>query len=263
MLHVMICDDETASLTFLEALVREWAAERKWETHITTYRNAEQFLFGREDLEEADIMLLDIDMPGASGIDLARRLRREGKNVQIIFVTGLVEYALEGYDVEAVSYLVKPVERERLFACMDRARERCRREEPVLLLELAGGTARVRLAEICYLESDAHDTQVYCVRSVYALGTGKDTEPCKGREPARKKEVLRSRTGIRELEERLMLSGGSFFRIHRSYVVNLAYVSRIARKEVLMDSGESLPVSRSRWEALSRAYLDYYKGGSQ
>lgn len=242
MLHFIICDDETASLSFLETLVREWAAQRRQETAITLCRSAEQFLFVREDQAEADIMLLDIDMPGLNGIGLARRLRQEGKSVQIIFVTGLTDYVLEGYDVEAVSYLIKPVDRERLFSCLDRAEERCRKEEPVLLLELAGGTARVKLAEICYLESDAHDTQVHCMRPL---------------------DTVRSRTGIRELEERLALLGGGFFRIHRSYVVNLAYVSRIARKEVLMDSGESLPVSRSRWEALNRAYLDYYKGSSQ
>ena len=160
MLHVIICDDEAASLSFLETLVREWAAGRKCGIAVTPCKSAEQFLFNREDWEEADIMLLDIDMPGMNGISLARRLRQEGKRVQIIFATGLADYVLEGYDVEAVSYLIKPVEREKLFACLDRAKERCGQEEPVLLLDLAGGTARVRLAQICYLESDAHDTQV-------------------------------------------------------------------------------------------------------
>ena len=262
MLHVIICDDEAASLSFLETLVREWAAGRKCGIAVTPCKSAEQFLFNREDWEEADIMLLDIDMPGMNGISLARRLRQEGKRVQIIFATGLADYVLEGYDVEAVSYLIKPVEREKLFACLDRAKERCGQEEPVLLLDLAGGTARVRLAQICYLESDAHDTQVHCVRSAYSM----EEEPPQAKSrtvqetevTAVTTETVRCRTGIRELEERLARYGG-FFRIHRSYVVNLAYVSRITRKDVLMDSGETLPVSRNRWEALNRAYLNYYK----
>ena len=109
MLHVIICDDEAASLSFLETLVREWAAGRKCGIAVTPCKSAEQFLFNREDWEEADIMLLDIDMPGMNGISLARRLRQEGKRVQIIFATGLADYVLEGYDVEAVSYLIKPV----------------------------------------------------------------------------------------------------------------------------------------------------------
>lgn len=260
MLHVMICDDETVSLSFLDRTVREWAAERRCEVKIKLYQSAEQFLFDREDQEEADIMLLDIDMPGLSGIDLAHRLRREEKRTQIIFVTGLSDYMLEGYDVEAVSYLLKPVDAGKLFICLDRAKERRQKEEPVLLLELPGGMARVKLAKICYLESDAHTTQVHCMRSFYSAGTepGKqDSMEVTGGTGV--KFTMRSRTGIRELEERLAVFGGGFFRIHRSYIVNLAYVNRISRREVLLDGGETLPVSRSRWEALNRAYLDYYK----
>ncbi len=260
MLQIMICDDETVSLSFLERTVREWAAERKWEVKISLYQSAEQFLFDSEDQEEADILLLDIDMPGLSGIDLAHRLRREGKRAQIIFVTGLADYMLEGYDVEAVSYLLKPVDTGKLFICLDRARERRQKEEPVLLLELSGGMARVGLTKICYLESDAHTTQGHCIRSLYSSGTepGKpDSMEVSGRTGV--KFTMCSRTGIRELEERLAALGSGFFRIHRSYIVNLAYVSRINRREVLLDDGEALPVSRSRWEALNRAYLDYYR----
>ena len=111
-----------------------------------------------------------------------------------------------------MSYLIKPVEREKLFACLDRAKERCGQEEPVLLLDLAGGTARVRLAQICYLESDAHDTQVHCVRSAYSMEeeppqtksrTVQETEVT-----AVTTETVRCRTGIRELEERLARYGG-------------------------------------------------------
>ena len=105
-------------------------------------------------------------------------------------------------------------------------------------MDTPGGTARVRVRDICYLESDAHDTWVHC-----AGGKG----------------PVRCRVGIRQLEERLERQGG-FFKIHRSYLVNLAYVNRIEKKEAVMDSGEVLPVARNRWEALNRAYLDYYRG---
>ena len=96
MLKFIICDDETASLSLMETLVRTWSAERKCEAKITLCRNAEQFLFLWEDKKDADIIILDIDMPGMNGIRLARRLREEGGAAQIIFATGLAEYALEG-----------------------------------------------------------------------------------------------------------------------------------------------------------------------
>lgn len=266
MLHFIICDDEAASLSWQAALVREWAADRKCETELTLCRSAEQFLFRWEEKKEADIMLLDIDMPGMDGVSLARRLREEGDAVQIIFVTGLVDYVLEGYDVEAVSYLIKPVDREKFFACLDKARERCRKAEPVLVLEMAGSVARVRLTDICYLESDAHDTQVHCLcTSGSRRGAPKG---CRREEPGRLRDgkaeeqetvTMRSKAGIHEMEMRLAQMSGSFFRIHRSYVVNLAYVSRIAKKEVMMDTGETLPVARGRWEALNKAYLGYFR----
>lgn len=237
-LYIVICDDETAQTVLLEALAGEWADARKLEIRTEVCQNAEQFLFRQEE-RQADIALLDIDMPGMDGLSLARRIRERGDGTQIVFVTGLADYALEGYEVDAVSYLLKPVKKERFFACLDRAAERCGRAEPALLLELPGGAGRVRLRDICYLESAAHDTLVRCAR------TG---------------ETLRCRIGIRELEERILQESGFFVKIHRSYLVNLAYVSRIARREVLMDTGERLPVAKGRWEALNRAYLDYYRG---
>lgn len=266
MLHFIICDDEASSLSWQEVLVREWAADRKCEAELTLCRSAEQFLFRWEEKKEADIMLLDIDMPGMDGVTLARRLREEGDTVQIIFVTGLVDYVLEGYDVEAVSYLIKPVDREKFFVCLDKARERCRKAEPVLVLEMAGSTARVRLKDIYYLESDAHDTLAHCLCT--SVGGRGASEGCQREESGRLRNgkaeeqgtvTMRSRTGIHEMEMRLAQMSGSFFRIHRSYVVNLAYVSRIAKREVVMDTGEALPVARGRWEALNKAYLDYYR----
>ena len=56
------------------------------------------------------------------------------------------------------------------------------------------------------------------------------------------------------------MAGGSFFKIHRSYLVNLSWASRITRKEVVMDTGQALPIARGRWEAVNQAYLDYYRG---
>lgn len=240
MLHITICDDEQTQLTLLQSFLMKWAGTRKYELKINLFQNADQFLFCWEEKKELDILLLDIDMPGMDGLSLARRLRAEGESVQIIFITGLTDYILEGYDVDALSYLIKPVKEEQLFSCLDKAKERCGQSAPVLLLETAGGAARVKLADICYLESNAHDTQVHYTRHAH-------------------NDFIRCKTGIHELEKQLQAQSNAFFKIHRSYLVNLAYISKITRKEVLVDSGEALPVARGRWEALNKAYLDYYR----
>ena len=89
MLHITVCDDEKTQLAFLEKCVREWAGDRRWETQICLCQSADQFLFELEEKRKTDVALLDIDMPGMSGISLARRLRERGETLQIIFVTGL------------------------------------------------------------------------------------------------------------------------------------------------------------------------------
>ena len=110
MLHITICDDEKTQLALLYSFVTEWAGQQKYELEISQYQNADQFLFMQEENPEPDILLLDIDMPGTNGLSLALHLRSKGGAAQIIFITGLTDYILEGYDVEAVSYLIKPVE---------------------------------------------------------------------------------------------------------------------------------------------------------
>lgn len=238
MLHITICDDEPVQLSLLEAFVTDWARQKNAEIKIDLCKNADQFLFLWEEKKDIDILLLDIEMPGMNGILLAHKLRDMGENLQILFVTGMTEFALEGYDVDAVSYLLKPVRRERLFACLDKAQARCGQKEPELLLESVGELVRVKLMDISYLESLGHDTMVHCLSR---------TEP------------VRCKKGILQMERRLQQESASFFKIHRSCLINLAHVERITRKEVQMETSERLPIARGRWEELNRAYLNYYR----
>lgn len=238
MLRLAICDDEPVQLSFLEAAVTDWAKQTNTELKIDLCKNADQFLFLWEEKKDIDILLLDIDMPGMSGISLARRLRSMGESLQIIFVTGVADYVLEGYDVDAVSYLLKPVKKERLLACLDRAKGRCGKKEPEFVLEVSGEIVKVKLSDICYLESAAHDTLIFSIHA---------------------KEPLRCKTGILEMERQLQTESASFFKIHRSYLINLSHVDRISRKEVVMETAAVLPIARGKWEACNQAYLDYYR----
>ena len=191
-LHIVICDDETSQISLLEKYVYIWAEEKKIEVFLQRCQNADQFLFLWEEKKDVDILLLDIEMPGMDGMKLAKYLRKAGEQLQILFITGNTDYVMEGYDVEAVSYLLKPVNEERFFSCMERAVLRIGREEPVLLLEAAGEIEKVRLKDICYLESDGHDTIVYQEKEL---------------------KQLRSKLGIQKLEKEIMEKSGMFYKI--------------------------------------------------
>ena len=233
-LRVAVVDDEEAARELYGALARDWARRRSIEAEVAAFASAEQLLFSLDDAP-CDIVLLDIEMPGLDGMGLARELRARGERTQIVFVTGIIDYALDGYDVDAASYLLKPVRAEKLEAALDRALDRAGREEPVLVVESAGETSRVPLTRICFLEARGHDTLADGTRLV-------------------------STRGIAQMEAELAKVSGLFLKTHRSYLVSLPHVRRITRRDVEMDTGDVLPIARGRWEELNRAWLAWCRG---
>ena len=260
MLHITICDDEPSQLSLLETYVRSWMEQEKIEAEIFCCRNADQFFFQWEEKRNTDLLLLDIEMPGMNGVDLAKKLRKMGESLQILFITGNAEYALDGYEVEAVSYLLKPVKEEQLISCLNRAKARLGREEPAILLEAAGELSRVKIRDISFLESAGHDTLVYLNREENGSKTAgrSGTATVQQSNPA-ETEILRSKMGIQKLEQLLREQSDSFYKIHRSYLINLMHVKKITRKEVVMEHDRIVPIARGKWEQLNQAYLTYYR----
>lgn len=237
MLHFAICDDERTVLEGLGREVEEWARAGQEACSVELFDTADAFLFAWEEKKNTDVLLLDIEMPGTDGVALARKLRSMGERLSIIFVTGNPDFALEGYDLEADSYIVKPLERKRLWTALDRARERMRHREALLVALSAGEAERVYVSDICFLESDGHSTILW------------------------KKDgaKLECRASIRQLEQELEEMSDAFFKPHRSYFINLGYVERISKKDVRMENQKLIPVARGKWEALNQAYLKYFR----
>lgn len=111
---IAICDDNKAQIEFLSAAVLHWGEKRDIHPQIFTFENGESFLFQYTEDKSFDILLLDIEMRQLNGVQLAKTIRRENKEVQIIFITGYMDYISDGYDVEALHYLLKPVSEEKL-----------------------------------------------------------------------------------------------------------------------------------------------------
>ena len=185
-------------------------------------------MFHYEEKKDYDILLLDIEMSRMDGVSLARTVRKENETVQIIFVTGYSDYIAEGYDVAALHYLLKPVREEKLFQVLDRALEKLHRNERTLTLELSGEVRRIPLYEIRYLE----------VYKNYVTIHGKEDYTVK-----------------KTLGEFEALLDESFFRLGRSYILNLNCVERITRTEVTLNDGSVLPSSRNMYEPLNRAII--------
>lgn len=227
---IAICDDEERELTALSYLVREWGKNAGYTCEIFTFSSAEAFLFEYESNKIFDLLLLDIEMKALSGIDLAKRIRADKSRAEIIFITSYFEFAGEGYEVDALHYLIKPVAKKKLFAVLDKAADRLQTEPPHVIINTEGSMVKLYTADILYVEAFLHYLNIHTKSGEYRV-----------------KESLSS------FEERL---SNEFFRIHRSYLVSLKYVTRITRTSVRIEGGEELPLARGKYDAINRAFIE-------
>ena len=231
-LKIAVCEDDQAQRDALCALVARWAAAREHRAAVGPYPSAEAFLFDYAETRDFDILLLDVEMGAMNGVELARRLRRDKCRAEIIFLTSHTEFIGEGYEVDALHYLIKPVGAEKLFHVLDRAAERAAISPPSIVVSSEGQTIRLYEREIRYIEAFLHEC-------VIAADSGK----------------YRVRERISDLEARL---SKQFFRCHRSYIVFLPAIRRIGRSELLLEGGASIPLARGKYDAINRVYIDFY-----
>ena len=227
---IAICDDSQADRDYVASLVRRWASEGDRTAHIEAFSSAEGFLFHYAEESDFDILLLDIEMGGMDGVTMAKRLRQSNDTVQIIFITGYSDYIAEGYEVAALHYLMKPVSGEKLFAVLNRALEKRKREERCLNLELGGEMVRIPFYDIRYLD----------VRQNYVTIHGKAEYTVK--------------RSLNEFEKEL---DDRFFRAGRSLIINLKYIRRVTKTEVSLSDGTLLPLPRGAYEPLNRAIIKH------
>ena len=227
-LKVAICDDCPADRDYIAALVKRWAAERERAVAFSIFESAEEFLFHYEENKEQDILLLDIEMGKMDGVALAKELRRQDENMQLIFITGYSDYIAEGYEVAALHYLLKPVQGEKLFSVLDRAVEKLNKNERMLHLTLNGEAVRVPLRQVRYIDVNGNYATVHA------------------------KEDYTLKKTLRELEEML---DERFFRAGRSAIVNLTYISRVTKTDIYLADGTAIPLPRGAYEGINRAII--------
>lgn len=225
---VAICDDAAADRDYLQTLVKRWAADRGHRVELTLYPSAESFLFRYAEDKDVQILLLDIEMGPMDGVSLARTLRRENDAVQIVFITGYSDYIADGYEVEALHYLMKPVKEEKLFAVLDRAVEKLHSNQRTLLLELPGEVVRLPVYQIRSAEVQGNYVTIHAKTDCTVKMT------------------------LSELEAQL---DDNFFRLGRSALVNLGCVARVSKTAVTLNDGTVLPLPRGAYERINRAII--------
>ena len=237
MIRIAICDDETNIRAYLTSLIRAQSCP----CEIAEYASAGDLLAGHR---EMDLLFLDIELNGTGpdGMALARQIRERTSGTQpvIIFVTGYERYVFDAFDVGAFQYLLKPVDEEKFAQVFARAIAQIEagRMKParVLTFQSAGVSRSVPPASITYIESSNH-------KVVLHLKDGEFTCYAK----------------IRDLESELQ---GQFFRIHKGYLVNLAYVEGYNKTELTLTNGEKLLISKYKYREFVKAHLRFLKKGA-
>lgn len=232
-MRIAIVEDQAAERASIRALAERYCRERGLEAEILCFGSGESFLEAAP--EGVALALLDIEMAALSGLDVARRLRERDRIVQIIFITALVQYAIDGYAVDAVDFIAKPVGFAALSAGLDRAMVRIRALTPrFLTTRYAKEPLSLRIQQIVYIESLNKKTFVH-------MSDG---------------QALCSSEPLYALEERLR--GEPFYRCHNAFLVNLAFVHTVGAAELTVP-GQRIPVSKHRRRDFFRQ-LTAYRG---
>ena len=232
-MKVAIVDDELEMRQIMTDYVKRFGEEAGIELEAVSFESGGQFLECYKMVY--DIIIFDIDMPGINGIDTARKLRETDNNVTIIFVTNISQYAINGYEVDAVDYILKPVSYYDFSMKFHRTvAKAAQKKEHIIKIDTAEGSRKLRLPALVYVEVLSHYLYFHTTKRDY-----------------------RSRGNISDVEKEL--EKYNFVRIHRSYIVNLRYVNKVLSKEVTV--GEKvLPVSRNYKDKLKEEYLKYIRG---
>ena len=228
--NIAICDDERDQQEQLQAVAAEWAVENGHSCRIRTFTSAEEFLFEYEEDKAFDILLLDVEMNNISGIELAKRIRRDNNRAEIIFITSHFEFVGEGYEVDALHYLIKPVAAEKLKQVMTKATEKLMIEPPWVVINFDGQTIKLYESEILYIEAFRHYISIRTTAGEYTI-----------------KENLFS------FEQKL---SDDFYRVHRSYLASLKQITRISRTAVWVGK-EELPLARGKYDDINRAFIEH------
>lgn len=227
MITIAICDDDKSQINALKNMLTEWNSR----IVVNEYNSAEHFLFNYPD-KPCDLLLLDIEMGDMNGMELSGKLRDKGDMLPIIFITGFSEYIGEGYDVEALHYLIKPVNKAKLFQTLDRYADRHKADNRVIL-PVDDESVCVNSNDIVYLEAFGKKTHI-------TLNSGK--------------EII-CNWGLSAVAEKL---GKDFVFCHRSYIVNIGYISSISKAEVTIDGGKKIPLSRRHYKEVNDRFIEFY-----
>ncbi len=235
MIKIAFCDDDAAALSQLSDLFEQYRLAQSCPIQIGAFDSAAALMNGIEHGCHWDILLLDILMPQENGISLAARIRDYDQNVKIIFLTSSPEFAVQSYSVNATFYLLKPITAEGLFPVLDKTVKLCRQEKShALIVKCKNGITTLSPDQLEYCEVIGRSL-------IFHMSDG---------------SILESVGTLDELEHKLA-EQNCFLRVHRSYLINMAYMKTISSRFITLAGLAEIPIPRGKYALIKEAYLQY------
>ena len=235
MIRIAVCDDEKKYLDESEAFLSEYATARNTRFSVERFENPFDFLDKLDKGEKYDVYLLDVYMPGLTGVSIATELRRRNDESPVIFLTSSRDHAVEAFGVGATHYLLKPYTKDDFFAAMDKAMHSIEQDKPkTVLMKTVNGYHNISISKIVYCESANHNQTIWFVDE----------------------ELASVRISQSELWEKLS-PFRQFYLCGKTYIINLEQIEKILSDTVELTGGKRLAVPRRTMSALKNAYMDY------
>ena len=230
MIRIAICEDEKETQSLIENYLHNILKNINIEYEIQKYSLGEELL--ESNLKEIDILLLDIQMGQINGMDTARKIREVDNKMEIIFITSLIDYVQDGYEVKAYRYLLKPIELEELKKHVLTCIKEIENKNNYILIKNKSNTYKIQSNEIKYIEVQKKNMLIHTINKTFDV-----------------------RYSLEKIEKDLKL--GKFVRCHKSFLINLSYVENIKLNTAILESGEEVPVSRYRYKEVKEKFLKF------
>ncbi len=230
---IAVCDDEKFYREKVQKLLENYLSGYKINYTIQLFSSGEEFLQENENKVKFDIVFMDINMSRMDGIRTALQMRSVHSHTYIVLITAFIQYALEGYKVDAVRYIMKDTLDSALDECMDTILKKMQLSR--INFSFLEGEKWLYADNIFYVESQRHKAVFFYLDE--------------------KMENYHIYEKLDVIEERL--SGYGFLRIHKSYLVNMKHICRISNYAVYLDNGEELPVPRLKYQAVKEEFVAF------
>ncbi len=233
MYRIALVDDEKIFTDQIEKYIAQYQSENEAKFQVSSFNNSIEFLAGFQ--KEYDLILLDVEMPGLNGMDLAEKIREKDEQVVLMFITNMAQYAIHGYSVGALDFVTKPLNYYTFALKLTRALKRVPKKEATsLLLTLADGVKRVEIRQLYYLEVQNRLLHYYTEEGEFVV-----------------------RGSLQSAEEKLV--GHPFEKCNHWYLVNLMHVKEV-RKNIVVVGPYELEISRRNKTSFLKALTDYMGG---